>query len=124
MNFQKYELRKISPDQDEYELIFHLHNSLTEFGAELGSKPETRSDLMAIARQVVKERYPAIKITMVKALIGGMTNCIFSSHGRDRRQSSCTRLFRTPGYFRRGFKKIHLLSGDLWGHSLWTFQKV
>ena len=81
MNFQKYELRKISPVQDEYELILHLHDSLTEFGAELGSKPDPKNDLMSMARQVMRERYPAVKITIVKVLIGGMTIASFPLMG-------------------------------------------
>ncbi|OZM58026.1 hypothetical protein CIB95_00130 [Lottiidibacillus patelloidae] len=63
-----YELRK--QNNDTFALVIFLEN--TEFADELGNKPSERSDLVTKAKQIVKERYPNIKVTMLKVIAGGL----------------------------------------------------
>lgn len=69
---QRFEIRKIHGQGDEYALVIHLNDHLTEFASELGSVPDTRKDILQTARQVLLERYPSVKVTMVKVMLGGM----------------------------------------------------
>ncbi|MCM3601607.1 LysM peptidoglycan-binding domain-containing protein [Robertmurraya korlensis] len=54
-----------------YELILYLDDTLTEFSQELGIKSSIRSDIMKQATLLIKNRYPSIKITVVKVVLGG-----------------------------------------------------
>jgi len=54
-----------------YELILYLDDTLTEFSQELGTKSSMPSDIMKQATQLMKKRYPSIKITVVKVVLGG-----------------------------------------------------
>lgn len=54
-----------------YELILYLDDTLTEFSQELGTKSSIRSDIMKQATLLIKNRYPSIKITVVKVVLGG-----------------------------------------------------
>ncbi|WP_078543022.1 muramidase family protein [Litchfieldia alkalitelluris] len=68
---QRYELQK-SNQHDSYTLVIFLNDHLTEFASELGSVPGTRKDILSSAKQVLRERYPNVKVTMVKVMLGGM----------------------------------------------------
>ncbi|WP_084780331.1 LysM peptidoglycan-binding domain-containing protein [Bacillus massilinigeriensis] len=70
--FKNYEIRKLNTENNEYELILRLDNQLTEFAVELGKKPSESKDYLTIARQIVKDRYPGIKVTMVRVIVGGL----------------------------------------------------
>lgn len=70
--YQRYELRRIHPQGGEYEIVIHLADHLSEFANEMGTLPRERKDVLSLAKQIVKERYPNIKVTMVKVMIGGM----------------------------------------------------
>jgi peptidoglycan DL-endopeptidase LytF len=63
-----YELRK--ENNDTYALVVFLDN--TEFADELGRKPKERSDFLTKAKQIVRERYPNVKVTMLKVIAGGL----------------------------------------------------
>lgn len=54
-----------------YELILYLDDTLTEFSQELGTKSSIRSDIMKQATLLIKNRYPSIRITVVKVVLGG-----------------------------------------------------
>jgi peptidoglycan endopeptidase LytF len=69
---QKYELRKLDTQKDEFTLVLYLDDRLTEFAAELGRVPKETQSITLTARQIVKERYPNIKVTMVKVILGGL----------------------------------------------------
>jgi peptidoglycan DL-endopeptidase LytF len=70
-SFQRYELRQINSQSEEYEIVLHLADHLSEFADELGTLPREKKDVIVLAKQIVRERYPHIKVTMVKVLIGG-----------------------------------------------------
>nr|WP_309099192.1 LysM peptidoglycan-binding domain-containing protein [Fredinandcohnia onubensis] len=70
--YQRYEVRKTNHPNDEYTLVIYLNNNLTEFASELGTVSSARKDILSTARQVLRERYPNIKVTMVKVMLGGM----------------------------------------------------
>ncbi|MCQ6276328.1 LysM peptidoglycan-binding domain-containing protein [Bacillus sp. V3B] len=70
--YQRHEIRKISTQSDGFSLILHLDNYLTEFSDELGKDPKVRKDLLGTAQRILKERYPDLKVSMVKIIIGGM----------------------------------------------------
>jgi peptidoglycan DL-endopeptidase LytF len=69
--FQRYELRRLEHQSEEYEIVIHLADHLSEFADELGTLPREKKDVIVLAKQIVKERYPHIKVTMVKVIIGG-----------------------------------------------------
>ncbi|WP_182102456.1 LysM peptidoglycan-binding domain-containing protein [Niallia taxi] len=71
-NFQRYELKKLSPQNDEFALVLYLDDQLTEFANELGTTPTAKSDMLTTARQILRERYPKVKVTMVKVILGGL----------------------------------------------------
>ena len=71
-NLQRFELKKLSPQGDEFALVLYLDNQLTEFASELGSAPRAKSDMLTTAKQILKERYPSVKVTVVKVILGGM----------------------------------------------------
>jgi peptidoglycan DL-endopeptidase LytF len=71
-SYQKYEIKKSNVQSDEFTLILYLDDYLTEFADELGTVPRARKDIVTTARQILRKRYPNIKVTMVKVILGGM----------------------------------------------------
>ena len=69
---RRHELKKISPDSDEYELVIYLDNQSAEFAEELDRVSKSRADLMASTKQLINRCYSNMKITMVKIVIGGL----------------------------------------------------
>lgn len=84
MNVLKHEIRKLNPQSDEFTLYIYLHDPLSEFGAELGSEPSTDKNPQATAKQILKERYPGLKVTMIKVILGGMAVTSISLSTNDR----------------------------------------
>ncbi|WP_400246637.1 LysM peptidoglycan-binding domain-containing protein [Niallia sp. JL1B1071] len=72
MDYQKFELKKINSTSDEYELIIYIADHLSEFAEEFGSIPKDKKDIVEIAKSIIKERYPAIKVKVAKVIIGGI----------------------------------------------------
>ena len=69
-HYQRYEIRKTS--NGEYSLLLYFDEYLTEFADELGREPKVRQDIVTSAKQIIIERYPNFKVTMVKVLISGI----------------------------------------------------
>jgi peptidoglycan DL-endopeptidase LytF len=67
----RHTLKKIENSNGEYELILFLDETLTEFSHELGTKSSFRLDIMKQATLLLT-RYPSIKITAVKVMLGGI----------------------------------------------------
>ncbi|PAE33643.1 LysM peptidoglycan-binding domain-containing protein [Bacillus sp. 7884-1] len=84
MNVLKHEIRKLNPQSDEFTLYIYLHDPLSEFGAELGSESSSDKSLQATAKQILKERYPGLKVTMIKVILGGMAVTSISLSTNDR----------------------------------------
>ncbi len=70
--YQRHELRKINPESNEYAIVFHLSDQLSEFAEELGRVPKDKTDIISTAKQLIKEQYPMIKVSIAKVMIGGM----------------------------------------------------
>lgn len=70
--YQRHELKKINPESDEYAIILYLNDHLTEFANELGTDTKPREDILTKTKQLINEKYPNLKITMVKVMVGGM----------------------------------------------------
>jgi peptidoglycan DL-endopeptidase LytF len=68
----KHKLEKINPLSEEYAIVITLADHLSEFANELGTLPRERRDVITIAKRIIREQYPTIKVTMVKVIIGGM----------------------------------------------------
>ncbi len=68
-NFIRHKL--LQNHHGAYELILYLDDTLTEFSQELGTKSSFRTDIMKQATLLIKNRYPSIKITVVKVVLGG-----------------------------------------------------
>ncbi|MEB1808827.1 MAG: LysM peptidoglycan-binding domain-containing protein [Bacillaceae bacterium] len=72
MNIQRYELQKLDKAQEEFALVVHLDDHQVEFANELGTKPQSEKNLRTIALNIVYAKYPGIKVTVVKVMVGGM----------------------------------------------------
>jgi peptidoglycan DL-endopeptidase LytF len=72
LNVLRHEIRKMNPQRDEFTLFIYLDDQLSEFAEELGSEPSSNKSLQATAKQILKERYPGLKVTMIKVILGGM----------------------------------------------------
>ncbi|UFU00213.1 LysM peptidoglycan-binding domain-containing protein [Radiobacillus kanasensis] len=66
-----FQLEKTNPQTDEYTLIVYLDDHLTEFADELGRIPQRKQNITTTIKQVVKTRYPNVRITMAKVIISG-----------------------------------------------------
>jgi peptidoglycan endopeptidase LytF len=71
-SFTRYELKQLNQQTNEYVLVVYLDDQLTEFAAELGTKPQTRERIRTSALQLITAKYPDIKVTVVKVMVGGM----------------------------------------------------
>ncbi|WP_138417397.1 muramidase family protein [Aquibacillus sediminis] len=71
-HFQRYDIKKVNHYTNEYMMIIYLDDQLTEFASELDQSPTTKKNMMTNVRQILNNRYPNLKITMVKVVIGGM----------------------------------------------------
>lgn len=69
--FQRYELKK-DPQSDEYTLIIFADDYLSEFGEELGSINKEKTSLLAAAKKMLHDRYPSLKVKMIKVVVGGI----------------------------------------------------
>ncbi|WEG12460.1 LysM peptidoglycan-binding domain-containing protein [Pullulanibacillus sp. KACC 23026] len=72
MDILNYKLSLLHPDRDEYELVINLDGYTMEFAEELGTLSEKRNNLVDTAKQIINERFPKVKVTMIKVLVGGM----------------------------------------------------
>jgi peptidoglycan DL-endopeptidase LytF len=70
-NFQRYEIKKIASKTDEFELVLYLDNHLTEFASELGTVQRDKKDITSLAKQILKDKYPYLKVTAIKVILGG-----------------------------------------------------
>lgn len=68
----RHKLKKINPDSDEYEIVLYLDDHLTEFSDELGRVPKKSKDILTETRQLIRNRYPNIKINLIRVIIGGI----------------------------------------------------
>jgi peptidoglycan DL-endopeptidase LytF len=80
---QRHEVRKINPETSEYEIVFYLDDHLSEFGDELGRVPKERTDIITTAKQIIKDRYPTVKITIIKVMFGGIAATTIPLFGED-----------------------------------------
>ncbi|SHF93250.1 C40 family peptidase [Ornithinibacillus halophilus] len=67
----RHELRQVA-DKEEYEIVIYLDDNMTEFAQELGTIPKEKGDFVSSVKELIKERYPKIKVTMLKVMIGGI----------------------------------------------------
>ncbi|MCT8137790.1 LysM peptidoglycan-binding domain-containing protein [Anaerobacillus sp. CMMVII] len=70
--YKRHELRIINQQTNEYALILFLDDQLTEFADEFGAKPGEKENLRSSAIQFIGRKYPGIKVTVVKVMVGGM----------------------------------------------------
>jgi len=117
---QRYELRRINPQSDEYEIVIHVADHLSEFANELGTLPRERKDVIELARQIVRERYPTVKVKMVKVIIGGIavTSIPFMSGNVSSAQAATSTAHTTPAS-QDGTIYYQVASGD----TLWYISK-
>lgn len=69
--FQHYELRK-DAQSDEYTLIVYADNYLSEFGEELGTINEKETSILSVAKKMLHDRYPTLKVKLIKVVVGGI----------------------------------------------------
>ncbi|MRG85765.1 LysM peptidoglycan-binding domain-containing protein [Salinibacillus xinjiangensis] len=71
MSQYRHGLRKIK-SSDEYAVIIYLDNYSTEFAEELGRESKERKNFVTTVRDMITQRYPNVKVTVIKVMIGGM----------------------------------------------------
>ncbi|MCZ8522608.1 MULTISPECIES: S-layer homology domain-containing protein [Paenibacillus] len=69
MNILRDELKKT---RDGYVITIHLSADRTEFAKELGDNPEQQRELQKDVESYVKKKYPNLKVTTAKVLLGGL----------------------------------------------------
>lgn len=69
--FQRYELKK-DDQSNEYTLIIFADDYLAEFGEELGTIHKEKTSILAAAKKMLHDRYPNLKVKMIKVVVGGM----------------------------------------------------
>jgi len=70
-HIQRYIIEN-GPQNDTYTLVIYLNDHLTEFSSDFDTVPSKRKDILSIAKQILREQYPHIKVNMVKVVLGGM----------------------------------------------------
>jgi peptidoglycan DL-endopeptidase LytF len=93
LNVLRHEIRKLNPQSDEFTLLIYLDDQLSEFAGELGSEPFSDKNLQETAKHIIKERYPGLKVTMIKVILGGMAVTSISLSTTD---SSAVQAANTP----------------------------
>ncbi|MCM3766099.1 LysM peptidoglycan-binding domain-containing protein [Neobacillus niacini] len=118
-NIQSYEIKKIAPDRDEFEFILHLDGQFTEFATELGTVPSEKKDITALAKQIIKDKYPYLKVAAIKVILGGvaittipLTTHSSTAHAEDSNGSAPAQTAQADSIY------YHVSTGDtLWGIS-------
>jgi peptidoglycan DL-endopeptidase LytF len=113
---QRYEIRQINHQSDEYEIVIHLANPLSEFANELGTIPREKNDVIELAKQIIREHYPTVKVTMVKVLIGGIAvTSLPLIGGKESAAQDATNTVTSTQVSQDGNIYYHVGSGDtLW----------
>lgn len=118
-NFQRYELRRLASSRDEYELIVHLESQLSEFAGELGAIQRDRQDITSLAKQLLKDRYPYLKVTVIKVILGGVAMASIplthhsTAHAEDSNGNTPAQMAHADSIY------YHVSAGDtLWGLSV------
>ncbi|WP_407271541.1 LysM peptidoglycan-binding domain-containing protein [Radiobacillus sp. PE A8.2] len=70
MDIKGYEL--IEMGKDNYSLIVYLDPQMTEFAAELDGASKKKKDLQLQINELVRSRFPAKKISVVKVMVGSL----------------------------------------------------
>ncbi|WBL16762.1 LysM peptidoglycan-binding domain-containing protein [Sutcliffiella sp. NC1] len=70
MNLKHYKLQQLNTD--EYALVLYLDDQLTEFANELGTDVQSQQSIRLTAIKIIKEKYPAMKVTAIKVIVGGL----------------------------------------------------
>ncbi len=70
-HIQRYRIEN-GTQHDTFTLVLYLDDQLTEFSSDFDTVPSKRRDILSVAKQIVRERYPHIKVNMVKVMLGGM----------------------------------------------------
>lgn len=70
MNIERYEIAKIN--DDEFALVVHLSEEFTEFASELGTKEEVQQSFTQKCKQILLNKYPHLKVSVIKVIVGGI----------------------------------------------------
>ncbi|WP_423801883.1 LysM peptidoglycan-binding domain-containing protein [Neobacillus sp. SAB-20_R2A] len=119
-NLQTYEIRRVAPNQDEFELILYFDGQLTEFAGELGTVPKDKKDITSLAKQILNNKYPFLKVTLIKVILGGvaaasipLTDHSTTAHAEDSNGNTPAQMAHADSIY------YHVASGDtLWGLSV------
>ena len=86
--FYRYELKQMG---DSYEIILYVDKNSTEFAAEYGIKTRQKHEkLKASINQFIKEKFPAIKISTAKVMLGTMLFASISLTANEKVEASDT----------------------------------
>ncbi|WP_198671269.1 LysM peptidoglycan-binding domain-containing protein [Paraliobacillus sp. X-1268] len=117
-NINRYELTRTDQTTDNYTLVIYLNDDQTEFAKELGHIPDSKMNLVTQAKQIAKNRYPNLKISIVKVMIGGMVITAFPLMN-DASPVEATELQPTNDVEKSELIYYEVRAGD----SLWTISR-
>lgn len=73
-----YELRQENGKQNEFTLYLYIDSVYSEFANELDGTNEESKNLMEAAKTLIEERFPSLKVTLVKVMCSGIVVSSFS----------------------------------------------
>ncbi|WP_198663154.1 LysM peptidoglycan-binding domain-containing protein [Paraliobacillus zengyii] len=118
-NINRYELTRTDQTTDNYTLVIYLNDDQTEFAKELGHIPDSKMNLVTQAKQIAKNRYPNLKVSIVKVMIGGMVITAFPLMNNDASPVEAAELKPTNDVEKSELIYYEVRAGD----SLWTISR-
>ncbi len=85
---EHYELRRLT--EQEYALIIYLDGYFFEFSDELPSNKDLQDDLIVTAKKLIDERFPNVRVVVLKLVISGITIATIPLSGGALAQASTT----------------------------------
>jgi len=70
-SLRNHEIRPIPGTDGEFEMVLRIDGADAEFASEAGGDPGTRDQMTTAALNLIKERYPKLRITLLRIMVGG-----------------------------------------------------
>lgn len=71
IDIQRHRIERIDKS-DEFALVIYLDDFQTEFASEFGIRQKKKQNLVEIAKSIVHNQYPKLKVSVVKVVLGGL----------------------------------------------------
>jgi LysM repeat protein len=116
MEIMKHELKQLPAAPDKFALTVYLSAQDIEFANELGTQSQTQKSFLMIAKKIVKEHYPTIRISVVNVMVGGflITSMPFQTTTASAQSNTSEQTIQANSVF------YQVKSGD----TLWTLSRA